>query len=173
MNIEKVHARSEIFDTLCRYARAIDRMDKELLSSCYFEDAVDEHIPFFVGPAPEFIEWVMKSLAKLSFSRHEICNVVIDLRGDEAGVESYWNARLRAATPTGEVDIIRGGRYLDVFRPDGDRWKIARRRSLPEFSVTYPVTSKDLGIPVYETRPELAAIKGARDRSDPSYEILM
>lgn len=171
MDFEEVSARAEIIDVLYRYARAVDRMDPALLRSCYFPDAIDEHIPFFAGPAGAFVDWVMASLGKLSFSRHEIANVLIAYRGSEAAVESYWTGRLRATSAERQIDIVRGGRYLDKFEKRAGEWRIAHRRSLPEFSRTTPAAPEDLGIPVYEVDHGMLEIRGTRDRFDPSYQL--
>ena len=47
--LQELCDRADIFDCMYRYARGIDRMDRELLRSTYHDDAVDDHVGF-VGP---------------------------------------------------------------------------------------------------------------------------
>ena len=35
--------RQEIWQVLQNYGRGLDRFDRELLRSCYFDDAIDDH----------------------------------------------------------------------------------------------------------------------------------
>ena len=35
--------RHEIWQVLLRYGRGLDRFDRELVRSCYFDDAIDDH----------------------------------------------------------------------------------------------------------------------------------
>ena len=48
--------RQEIWSILLRYARGIDRLDRDLIRSCYHDDAVDDHHTFVAKP-DEFIDW--------------------------------------------------------------------------------------------------------------------
>ncbi|WAC92201.1 nuclear transport factor 2 family protein [Mycobacterium sp. Aquia_213] len=41
--VARLEARAEIFDCVQRYARGIDRRDRELLRSAYHDDAVAAH----------------------------------------------------------------------------------------------------------------------------------
>lgn len=50
--------RQAILDCLTAYSRGVDRLDRELLLSCYHEDAVDDH-GMFAGDRDEFVEWVV------------------------------------------------------------------------------------------------------------------
>lgn len=173
MEIEELAARQAIADTLHRYCRAIDRMDAALLATCYFDDAIDEHLPFFKGTAPDYIAWVMSSLANMASARHDLGNINIDLRGEEAGVESYWQARLRIRMPEGGLqDLLRGGRYIDRFEKRGGHWRIAYRISAPEFSNVLPVPADEsMGIGGLGGDAALT-VHTSRDRSDVSYRFL-
>ena len=54
--LQELCDRADIFDCMYRYARGIDRIDRELLRSAYHDDAVDDHVGF-VGPVDDFIDW--------------------------------------------------------------------------------------------------------------------
>lgn len=172
MQLEELAARQAIADVLHRYCRAIDRMDATLLATCYFDDAIDEHLPFFKGVAADYIAWVMPSLAGMVSARHDLGNINIDLRGAEAGVESYWQARLRVRADGGLQDLLRGGRYIDRFEQRDGQWRIAYRISVPEFSNVLPVPADEsMGIGGLDGDPSLSA-HVSRDKSDVSYRFL-
>ncbi|MGB1867834.1 MAG: hypothetical protein ACPHLL_00980, partial [Porticoccaceae bacterium] len=44
-----------------RFARGLDRCDRQIIESCFHEDGMDDH-GFFKGSAAEFCDWVMKEL---------------------------------------------------------------------------------------------------------------
>jgi hypothetical protein len=46
---------AEIRDCMMRYARGMDRRDRELLRSAYHDGAVDDHVGF-VGEVDDFID---------------------------------------------------------------------------------------------------------------------
>ena len=50
--------RMAIHDCLVRYARAVDRLDRELLLSVYHADAIEDH-GVFVGSPEGFADWVI------------------------------------------------------------------------------------------------------------------
>src|SRR5207253_3010770 len=90
----------EITEVLYRYCRAIDRLDEELVRSCYHPDGVDEH-GSFAGDIDQYIGWVFDLLRKYDSTFHIIGNVLIDLgpdRGsgpDTARSEAYGLAHHR------------------------------------------------------------------------------
>lgn len=47
---------SEIRDVHLRYCRGVDRCDWDLVRSCYYAEAIDEH-GFYRGGIDGFIEW--------------------------------------------------------------------------------------------------------------------
>ena len=48
--------RQDIWSLLLRYARGLDRLDRDLIRSCYWDDAIDDHHSF-IGSPDEFIDW--------------------------------------------------------------------------------------------------------------------
>ena len=55
MDLETLIAKQEITDVVYAYARGIDRLDFELVRSCYPPDAYDDH-GAFKGNVDDFIE---------------------------------------------------------------------------------------------------------------------
>ena len=83
--------REAIRDCLHRYCRGIDRVDEACLRSVYWPDATDRHGPY-QGTASGFIEWALDKLKDAPRGVHLLYNILIDLRGEVAGVESYFQA---------------------------------------------------------------------------------
>src|ERR1051326_573663 len=78
--------RMEIHQTLMRYCRGVDRADEALINSAFHPGAVDDHgTP---RPATELARGVAQNYhAQLM---HFTGNVLIELDGDSAAVESYF-----------------------------------------------------------------------------------
>jgi ketosteroid isomerase-like protein len=150
--------RQKITDVLHLYCRAIDRADADLLASVYHPDAVDDH-GSFSGDAAAFVNRTIRRMREeYDASQHRISNILIELRGDIAFVESYVVAvhSLR----DGRIEMA-GARYVDRFSRREGSWKIARRLVVVDW---------DLTVAGGETSPHLSAFpRGTRDTSDPSY----
>ncbi len=128
MTIEEVIDREQIRDCLMRYSRAIDRRDPELLRGVYWPGASDDHV-VFKGPVEEFIPWCMAQMESMPLVMHTLGNILIQVTGAEARVETYFQAYHRIDDgKKPPYDMVLGGRYLDkMSRRDGE-WRIAERR---------------------------------------------
>lgn len=151
--IKKVHL---------RYCRGVDRMDFDLIRSCYHPDAIDDHGEF-VGGIDAFIEYARENLPTFLSTNHCVCNQLVEVEGDIAFAEHYGIAyhRLPAAAGIKEKDWIATIRYVDRFERRDGEWRIAHRRSL--------VDSERIA-QVEETLIPPGSMAGSRDRSDPSYD---
>ena len=149
--IAELHAKQQITEVLYRRARAGDRRDVDLALSCYHDGATENH-EGFDGTAAEFIRdrsmISPNSPAPVTFLWHFISNVLIDLDGDEADVESYHIALVgRKTEAEGATHSTIGGRYLDRFAFRDGRWAIAERSVVFAWSRVDPesTTYWDLG----------------------------
>ena len=161
-----------ITEIIYRYSRGLDRMDKAMTLSCWHEGGTDDHGPLFSGTAEQFVEWLWPVHAAMAGTQHTINNILIDLRGDEAGAESYYTVYLRTDTPEGLVDIIGGGRYCDDFEKIGGVWAIRHRQSIGDWTQVIPVGEIDLSGAIPPNNPENLTVTGQRDASDYSYRVL-
>jgi hypothetical protein len=117
--------REAIRDCLFRYSRGIDRCDMALLSTAYWPGAIDRHTGF-EGTIEAFIAWAEPKLRSMPHSVHMLGNILIQLQGECARVESYfWSANTLAEGNVREVIVC--GRYLDRFERRTDEWRIAER----------------------------------------------
>ena len=117
MDLNSLVAELEIRRVLARYCRAVDRGDVALLKSVYHPDATDDH-GTFQGSGWDFAEALVPEMDKSSLnSQHHVTNVLIELDGDRARVESYVLALhpVRDRETGAETHALAGGRYLDRF----------------------------------------------------------
>ena len=162
MTLDELVAQQEIRDVLARYTRGIDRMDTELVLSCYHPNAYDDH-GAFQGSAEDFATWVQGVLSYFDTTMHFLGQQLIEIEGERAHSETYCVAYHRRAARDDEEghDLWMGLRYVDrLERRDGE-WRIADRRCVFDWSRRDAVTGE------WEMPPE--ALRGARDRNDPVY----
>ena len=169
--------REAIRQCIHRYARGVDRFDRELILSAFHPDALDEHGKF-VGTREEFVDWALGQHGGAHLShQHCLLNHSCELDGDTAHAETYFMfvSMNRAGRPV----TIGGGRYVDrLERRDGD-WRIAVRVCLRDWSQMDERPDMDDLSSFTSTRALLSEVerafmnagrRPARDRSDPSYD---
>ena len=91
--LERVIAKSEIYDLSCKYMRGLDRLDIELLKSVFHDGAWCDY-GFTKSDAPTFAQFCMDALKEHHANHHMIGNVLIEF-GDnenEAFGEVYFQA---------------------------------------------------------------------------------
>lgn len=132
MDVEELSAREEIRDVIKRLARGTDRLDAELIASCYHPDGFDDHNSFRGSPT-EFAAWVCQVLPHFTATHHLVGDPLIRRDGDVAQVDTYCVAH-HVGTDT---DLVLGLRYVDRFERRDGRWLIARRVCV--FDWTYTV----------------------------------
>jgi hypothetical protein len=161
VQIEEVLAERDIRMCLLRYARGVDRLDMELVRSCYHPDATDSH-GSFSGTVDEFVPWVERVLRRYDVTMHFLGNPLVEfVDGDHARVETYGMAMHRAAGGPPERNLVTGFRFLDRFaRCDGE-WRIAARVAVTEWS---RVDHEADWWPIPD-----GMLQGRRDRTDPVY----
>jgi ketosteroid isomerase-like protein len=126
--IEDLVAESEIRAVLARYCRGVDRGDRDLILSVYHDDAHDDH-GNYNGDAIGFAEQIITKFdAAPEIGQHHVTNILIDLDGDIARVESYFLAINPGMPETGYGHDLVAGRYLDTFTRKNGEWRIQHRR---------------------------------------------
>ena len=159
---EGLVAESEIRRCLLRYARGVDRLDLELVRSCYHPDATDAH-GSFTGTVDEFLVWVERLLRRYDFTMHFLGSPLIELDdATHARVETYGMAFHRAASGPPERNLVTGFRFVDRFERRNGAWRIAQRIAVTEWS---RIDDADAWWPIPD-----GMLQGRRDRTDPVYE---
>lgn len=127
--------RETIREQLFRYSRGIDRSDADLIAAVYWPDAVDEHGALGRIAGTDCASRLLEANSGVSeASQHCLCNILIDLDGDEAYVESYFLNFLTMNRDGREATRTMGGRYVDRFERRHGEWRIAHRVLVHDWS---------------------------------------
>lgn len=176
-SLRRLIDRTEIAETLARYARGIDRRDWEQVRAAFFADAEDDHGDF-KGTRDAFIDWISERHTTIAKSSHYLCNCIVDFLSEtSAATETYFIARMRVgANAGGHRAMLAGdnhqgenlivevcGRYLDRFDRRDGAWRIAKRTTVFDFLETWPAPDEG-------DHPLWA--HGERGRNDPLYRFL-
>jgi hypothetical protein len=140
-NDKEAKAYFAILQTLYSFARAVDRCDRDLLTLCFWPEAVIDEGTFKPN-ASEYVDWVLNLIRKeYELTQHLILNVRVDFVGPEVHTESYFYSYERMRSCQEPRDCISCGRYLDIFSLQGTEWRIAHRRVIVDWSMS--VNSSD------------------------------
>jgi len=156
--LQEMLDRQEIWQVLQRYGRGLDRLDFELVRSCYFDDAIDHHGPF-VGPPDQFIEWANETTRSFLNTHHHVVNHHCELDGDDAYAETYY---LFIGAAERAPHLLSMGRYVDHFQRRDGEWRIANRVAVIENNFDLSDSATYLLFEMPET--------ASRDRRDVSYQ---
>jgi hypothetical protein len=155
--------REAIRQLVYRYCRAVDRRDFALLATLYHADAIDDHTPYFCGPAREFVAQLPAIMAVNRLTSHHITNTLIAVDGAYAEGEIHTLAYHLMQGGSGDEELLVGGRYLDRYiRADG-RWLFLHRRIVLDWSARRP-SAFDIA-----AARAGGAVLGQPDDTDPSY----
>ena len=148
---------------LVRFCRGVDRLDEQLIASCFHDDATDDH-GMYNGDGRGFAKYVMDSASTMLATVHSITNVTVELDGDTARSEAYVHVVMRMPSGDGgAADHTIDARYLDRFeRRDGSPWLIADRLVVYDLTRIDPVRREWALGEGYTT--------GRRDGKDPGRE---
>ena len=169
-------------ELLIRYARGIDRWDRELVLACFHPDA-SVHYNTYEGNAIEFYEALWERTeghgngqGGIPRGQHVVTNALFEVRGDVAYGESYLEARRsgigsRRAGAESEATgpgfpIERIGRFIDRCERRNGEWRFVSRRVAMEW-MSEEVEGSDV-MPGGYRLENFAPTR--HDRSDPSYE---
>jgi hypothetical protein len=131
--LETLLDKQTIYEVLLRYCRGIDRVDMELVRSCYHPGAIDHHTGF-EGDRDEFVLWVEPALRRFAGTMHMVGNHLVDIDGDVGHSETYCTA-FHVADPAApeSVGVTTGLRYVDRFERWDGEWRIVERFALREW----------------------------------------
>ena len=164
VDVQTVWDHLQIQKQLATYCRAIDRCDENLLKSVYWPDAYEDH-GLFQGKAWAFAEFIVPLLSGMERTIHQISNILIELDGDKAAVETYVMAYHLMKDPQGgTTELVVGGRYLDRFERRDGHWRIADRLFVLDWNQSQPATGDWNSGLVAQLKT-----RGSHDRQDASY----
>lgn len=160
-SIEELLAKQSIRDMLSLYCRGLDRMDKEMAYSVFWEDAPALYYDIYEGTGHGFVDWVWESHAAMQCHSHQITNVLCQVNGDTAVSEAYVTVTLWTLPDDqgNQTEIVGRGRYLDNWECRDGRWAIAARKHVLDMQTINPLN------PGYINK------ESRRDNQDPSFEL--
>lgn len=162
-DLQELIDRQRIHQVMIRYARGLDRSDRELTRSCYWDDAVDDHA-HYVGVAGDFVVWAEAVTNRHVTAQHAILNHHCELAGNEAFCETYFQFTGTLPEPPHFSAI---GRYVDHMQKRQGEWRIANRVTIFEGSFDLSEAARErLSASPYSADEPCQA---ARDRRDVSY----
>ena len=161
-SIEDVIAKQSIRDVLSNYCRGLDRMDKPLAYSVFFDDATAVYFDMYEGSGHGFIDWVWDAHATMQRHSHQINNVLVKVDGDTATSEAYVTVTLWTLPDEhgAQNEIVGRGRYLDRWQHRDGRWAIIERQHVMDLHTVHALVAG----PVNE--------QSRRDTEDPSYRLI-
>jgi ketosteroid isomerase-like protein len=161
-DLQLVLDEASIRRVLYAYCRAADRGDLGALREVYHSDAFDDHTGVYSGDVDGFIAFMERSLTAgvVTCTRHCLSNILIEVEGDVAVVESYFEAFHRRSVDGIDIDEDAAGRYLDRFERRHGQWRIAARRVVWDRPPHMPSTAKIGG--------ETSILVGLRSSDDAS-----
>lgn len=152
----------EIIQLSATYMRGLDRLDGEAERSVFWDDAWCSYGTYEGGP-DEFVEYCMQALKTHGANHHFLGQITVELEGEEAFGEVYYQAYHRIMNDQGEArDMFISGRYVDRYERRNGIWKIAYRSELVDWVRDDPAADA-----WFANSP---MILGARKPDDPLYD---
>ena len=131
--IRDLAARRDITDAVHRYMRGLDRLDAPLQRSAFHDDAWID-VGLFRGGADDFVAFAQDMLAGFDGTHHFLGQVRIEIHGETASGECYFQAwhgaRDEQANPR---NLFISGRYVDEYAQRDGAWRIAKRKLLTDW----------------------------------------
>ncbi|MEO7248174.1 MAG: nuclear transport factor 2 family protein [Novosphingobium sp.] len=155
--------RQAIWQVIQRMARGLDRVDNELVLSCYWPGAIDDH-NHFIGPPEGFVAYADRMTLSFESCQHGLLTHNCDLAGEEAHCETYYLFTAEAAAPP---HFMSTGRYLDHFEKRAGEWRIRNRVTIVDGTYDLTPSAATAGMaPAYAPGEKPVS----RDRGDVSYQ---
>lgn len=154
-------ARRDIAEAAHLYMRGLDRLDAGLQRRAFHDDAVVD-CGLMKGTADEFVAFSQDFLGKLEASHHLLGQHRIEIAGNSARGEVYFQAWHGVRDEAGGVrDLFIAGRYLDEYACRDGEWRITAR-----LLVTDWVKDDPGSLDFFAINP--GALRGGRRGADPS-----
>lgn len=138
MNIPELADHQAIANNLAKHSRGVDRADKSLLASCYFNDATVDY-RFFAGSAVQFAGILTGAQKAGPVTLHRTAQMDIRLEGDRAASESYVMAYASGPDESGTgFQRMICGRYLDRHERRVGEWRLTHRTYVLDTNMNWP-----------------------------------
>lgn len=161
--LQLLEDRESIRQAMYSYARGADRLDRDLVAAAYHQDAFDDH-GTFTGDRDTAVDVIVGNPSGAPVGMHHLGNMLIELAGDTANVETYFLACKALEVEGVAHTAVRAGRYLDRFERRDGVWRVAHRVVVDDWSRLDALVAPSPGL-AGRVHP------AARDRTDRSYEL--
>jgi hypothetical protein len=143
----------EITKVLKAYCHGCDRCDFVQMSSVYAKDSWDDH-GRTKGPGTDYARHATNGMRDTNMVCHILGQTMTDVRGDEAGAETYF------------IEVLHqiGGRYVDLLVRENGDWKIKKRQVVREWSISWPIT--------HDWQAGVRYVEAHRSNQDPACAVL-
>ncbi|MBQ1040972.1 nuclear transport factor 2 family protein [Micromonospora sp. C32] len=161
VELDALLAERAIERALLRYARGIDRMDRDLAASAFHPDARIT-LGGTVAERDATLDMVFALVARRTMTMHYLTNILVELDPadpDRARAETYGIALQRSTSEPPRGNIISGFRYVDLVTRRAGEWRVQERLTVSEWQRVDDLAGQ---WPIPE-----ASLRGARDASDP------
>ena len=170
--LEELVAKKQIEELVLTYCRAVDRRDYQTLAKLYHEDSIDDHGGMFCGTGAEYVAWLPGVLEAMQVTMHSISNHLVKVQSRDDGKhyaegEAYCHAY--HLTPDGQ-ELIIGGRYLDKYIFDQERWQFKHRKLVMDWNNIRP-SQCDMTSPIVAGTP--VGTRQQDDASEKFFDILL
>lgn len=155
--------RDAVLRVIQRMARGLDRVDNELVLSCYWPEAIDDHTHYLGGPEG-FVAYADRITLSFVSCQHCIMTHNCDIDGNDAHCESYYTFFAEAAEGP---HFMATGRYVDHFQKRNGEWRILKRFTVVNGSYDLTPSAVTAAMPSPYAPGERQV---ALDRSDLSYQ---
>lgn len=162
-SVQELIDEAEIRDVHLRYCRGVDRLDWDLVRSCFHPDAIDDHGDY-VGDVEGFIAWARQGVPFFTGTSHFTGNQLVMVDGDQAWAEHYVVSYHRCPARDGQAaaDLTALARYVDRLERRAGEWRIIRRLVIID-------TDRSDAAPASWAPASL--LRGRRGTDDPSYQL--
>lgn len=126
-------AHRRIHELICNYMRGLDRLMPDLVRAVFHDDATTDY-GTYKGDRDGFVAFAMGFLKDHLSTHHMLGQCHIDVEGDVAFGEIYFQAHHRTREGVVEKDFFVAGRYIDRYEKRGGIWKIAHRTGLTDWA---------------------------------------
>ena len=138
--IRDLAARRDINDAVQRYMRGLDRLDPALHRSAFHDDAIVD-CGLMKGPVDEFVAFAQGLLESMDATHHMLGQVRIEIAGERAQGECYFQAWHRTRDEQDGVrDLFISGRYIDEYACRDGEWRISTRTLVTDWVKDDPGT---------------------------------
>lgn len=137
--MDELIEQAAILRVLVRLCRGMDRVDGDMIESCYWPEAIDDH-GGFVGPGHEFAHKSSRTSPENVSAHHSLGQSLIEVNGDTAVSETYFDyTAVRQFEDTGATWAEVHGRYLDRFEKRDGEWRVIYRKVVHDVAKEEPL----------------------------------